>query len=91
MELDELRPTESGPDLVMYCRSWCGDCARAKAWLNSRGIPYLEVDVEADPDAGARAAAHNNGRLHTPTFEYGTEVCVDFDQDRLCFLLGIEP
>jgi len=74
----------------MYCRSWCGDCARARAWLESRGIPYVEIDVERDPDARARASGHNEGRLHTPTFEYGTEVCVDFRPERLCFLLGIE-
>jgi mycoredoxin len=77
--------------LVMYCRSWCGDCARARRWLEDRGIEYTEVDVEDDPEAFKRAAAHNDGRLHTPTFECGTEICVDFKPDRLCEILEIEP
>lgn len=90
MTYSETPSTGDAPQLVMYCRTWCGDCARARSWLESKGIPYVEVDVEADPDARARAAAHNDGRLHTPTFEYGTEVCVDFDVDRLCFVLGVK-
>lgn len=76
--------------VVMYCRTWCGDCARARRWLDARKIPYTEVDVEADPEARERAASHNNGQLHTPTFEIGEGVCVDFRPDKLCELLGIE-
>lgn len=78
-------------DLVMYCRTWCGDCRRARAWLAERGIPYVEVNVEDDAQARERAAGHNDGRLHTPTFELGTETCVDFQPERLCEMLGIEP
>lgn len=81
----------SQPDLVMYCRTWCGDCRRARAWLDERGIPYVEVDVESDAQARERAAGHNDGRLHTPTFELGAESCVDFRPGRLCEMLGIEP
>ena len=80
----------SQPDLVMYCRTWCGDCRRARAWLAERQIPYVEVDVEEDPAARERAASHNHGHLHTPTFELGPEVCVDFRPERLCEMLGIE-
>lgn len=79
------------PEVVMYCRRYCGDCARARQWLDDHGIPYIEVDVEADPSARQRAAGHNFGRLHTPTFEVGADgVCVDFQPDRLSELLGME-
>jgi len=71
-------------------RPWCGDCARARAWLDAHHIAYTEVDVEADPGARERAAAHNEGRLHTPTFEIGDGVCVDFRPDTLSDLLGIK-
>lgn len=81
---------DEGAGVVMYCRSWCGDCARARRWLDERGIPYTEVDVEADPDAAKRAADHNQGHLHTPTFEIGDGVCVDFRPDKLSELLGIK-
>lgn len=76
--------------LIMYCRSWCGDCMRAKAWLRERGIPYIEVDVEKDPEARRRAAEINNGDLHTPTFVMGEETCVDFRPERLEDMVGID-
>jgi mycoredoxin len=78
------------PPVVMYCRTWCGDCLRARRWLEQRNIPYVEIDVEADPSARKRAADHNEGRLHTPTFEIGDGVCVDFKPGELCELLGID-
>ena len=79
------------PELVMYCRTWCGHCRLARAWLAERDIPYVEIDVEEDPAARDRAAGYNEGRLHTPTFELGSEVCVDFRPERLCEMLGVEP
>ncbi|NTW28285.1 MAG: glutaredoxin family protein [Coriobacteriia bacterium] len=86
-----LSTSDSGtaPKVVMYCRTWCGDCSRARRWLEARGIDYIEIDVESDPGAHARAAAHNEGRLHTPTFEIGDGVCVDFHPDKLERLLGL--
>lgn len=78
------------PQVIMYCRSWCGDCRRARAWLQEQGIPFIEIDVEEDQDAHSRAAGHNDGRLHTPTFEIGDGVCVDFRPEKLKELLGKE-
>lgn len=80
---------ENIPHVVMYCRKWCGDCARARVWLDAHHIAYTEVDVEEDPTARARAESHNQGHLHTPTFEIGDGVCVDFRPDTLSELLGI--
>jgi mycoredoxin len=81
---------EETPQVIMYCRSWCGDCRRARAWLQEHDIPFTERDVEEDPDAHTRAASHNEGRLHTPTFEIGDGVCVDFHPEKIKELLGIE-
>lgn len=80
----------SEPTLYMYCTPWCGDCRAARAWLADRGIEYVEIDVSEDMAMRAKAAAHNEGRLHTPTFEYSDAVCVDFHPDKLCTILGIE-
>ena len=84
------RQDENSVDLVMYCTPWCPDCARARTWLDDHGIPYVEIDVSRDLVARDRAAGFNEGRLHTPTFELGTQVCVDFRTERLCIMLGIE-
>ncbi|MCP5059599.1 MAG: glutaredoxin 3 [bacterium] len=36
-------------EVVMYTRSWCGYCHRAKALLEVKSQIFLEHDVEADP------------------------------------------
>lgn len=74
--------------VVMYCRSWCPDCARARRWLDENQIPYTEIDVDDDLAARSHAEGLNEGRLHTPTFEIGSGVCVDFRPDTLNALLG---
>jgi glutaredoxin len=86
----DIEAIDGGAGVVMYCRPWCGDCARARVWLNEHNIPFTEIDVEADPSARDRAAAHNEGRLHTPTFEIGDGVCVDFRPDTLSKLLDLD-
>jgi len=78
------------PKLIMYCRPWCGDCERARMWLYDHGVDYVEIDIEADAGAHERAASYNSGEVHTPTFELGEEVCVDFRPDRLSVMLGIK-
>lgn len=78
------------PELIVYCRRWCGDCHRAIDWLDEHNIAYTMIDVEADDAARDRAAGINGGALHTPTFELGGETCVDFRPDRLSELLGME-
>lgn len=83
-------PADETDSLVIYCRSWCGDCMRAKRWLDANGVPYIEIDVDDDPDARRRAEAHNAGNLHTPTFELGDEVCVDFRPDVVKQMLGLD-
>lgn len=80
---------DSGSGLIVYCRSWCPDCQRAKMWLDENNIPYAEVDVDDDQEARARAAGFNEGRLHTPTFEVGGDSCVDFHPDRIKELLDM--
>lgn len=86
MDQDTSSSTDN-KTLIIYCRAWCPDCRRAKAWLEAEGIPYKEIDVDEDSSGRQRAEALNEGRLHTPTFERGEEVCVDFKPDRLKELL----
>jgi glutaredoxin 3 len=33
----------------VYSTRWCGYCVRAKALLESRGIPYEEISLYDDP------------------------------------------
>ena len=37
------------PRIEMYTTTWCGYCVRAKALLDSKGIPYEEIRLDNDP------------------------------------------
>ena len=34
----------------MYTTNWCGYCVRAKALLESKGIPYEEINLDEEPN-----------------------------------------
>lgn len=46
------------PDVVtVYGADWCGDCRRAKRYLQATATPFRWVDLAADPAAKARVNA----------------------------------
>lgn len=36
-------------EVKVYTTDWCSYCARAKALLQRKGVPFIEVDVGDDP------------------------------------------
>jgi len=40
-------------EVQVYTASWCRDCRAAKQFLDMHGIPYTEIDVDANPAASA--------------------------------------
>jgi glutaredoxin len=40
-------------NVQVYTASWCRDCRAAKQFLDSHGIGYTEINVDADPAASA--------------------------------------
>ena len=39
------------PKIVLYSVSWCPHCAEAKEYFTRNNIPFINRDVELDPDA----------------------------------------
>jgi glutaredoxin 3 len=37
-------------EIRLYTTHWCGYCVRAKALLDSKGLPYEEINLDGDPD-----------------------------------------
>jgi mycoredoxin len=77
------------PDVVtVYGADWCGDCRRAKRFLEATSTPYRYVDLEVDgaaqqmvDDAGYRAIPI----IVTPT----GDVLIEPSNDELAAALGI--
>jgi mycoredoxin len=51
----------------MYSTVWCGYCRRLKSQMEREGIPYVEVDIERDPQAADLVMAVNGGNQTVPT------------------------
>jgi mycoredoxin len=59
----------SDPSITMYGADWCSDCRRAKSVLDSHGVSYEYVDVEAVAE-GADAALAISGRTSIPVIVF---------------------
>ena len=75
--------------IVLYCTPWCGDCRRAKAWLEERGLAYTEVDISRNARARAQVRAWANGNETTPTFDIDGTIVVDYHLDQLAAALKV--
>lgn len=45
-------------NVQVYTASWCRDCRAAKQFLDTNGIAYTEIDVDADPAASDEVIRH---------------------------------
>jgi len=41
-------------ELVVFHTTWCPDCRRLDQWLSEQGLAPAQVNIDADPQAGAR-------------------------------------
>src|SRR4051812_29288168 len=73
--------TETAP-VTVYSTPTCPWCDRAKEYLTSRGVPFVDKDVSADMDA-AREMIQMSGQQGVPVISTDSEVIVGFDQIRL--------
>ena len=69
----------------MYTTTSCSDCRRAKRFLESRHVPYEEVNIEETPGAAEIVLQANQGRRAVPTFEFAGRFfsCSPFDPEIL--------
>jgi glutaredoxin len=57
--------------ITMYGTTWCVDCRRAKQFLKDRGVNFVEVNIDEDPDAEELVLQVNEGRRKVPTIKVG--------------------
>jgi hypothetical protein len=44
--------------VLMYSAPWCRDCRATKRYLDTHGIAFTEIDIEADPAASDEVVRH---------------------------------
>ena len=52
--------------ITMYGADWCGDCRRAKQYFDRNDVPYVYIDVSADPKEMESVIRYNDGRRSIP-------------------------
>ena len=60
--------------LIVYTKDFCPYCVKAKKYLDSLQIPYVEKNVGLDPDV--REWLKNQGHRTVPQIYYGDELLV---------------
>lgn len=55
--------TPPNAGIQLFVASWCGYCRKAKAYLNERGIPYQETDIDTPEGGQAFAIAGGGGGI----------------------------
>ncbi len=66
--------------IVLYCTSWCPDCRRARNWLKTNNINFVEIDIDTNPNASEQVKAWNGGKRVTPTLDVGGVVISNYDE-----------
>jgi len=46
--------TKKNPEVILYGTSWCPYCRKARDFFRSRGIDFIEHDIEKDKEAAIR-------------------------------------
>jgi glutaredoxin 3 len=58
----------------MYTTDWCPYCARARSLLDTKGVAYTEIDVNAVPGARDEMMARGGGETVPQIFIGGRPV-----------------
>ena len=72
---------------VIYGASWCGPCHQAQAWFKAAGVPFVEHDIEEEPEAreqmqlALEKAGRRGGSI--PVIVWHGKVFVGFDAGAL--------
>jgi len=87
-EANVAAPFSGGSDLPtirIYTAEWCGICKRAKQYMNTKGISFVEYDVEKDPHG--RNEYRMLGGRGVPLITVGDEKMYGFSPQRFESLL----
>ena len=76
--------------IIMYSTEWCGVCKKARAFMKSEGIAFVEKDIERDKAAAKelqdklrRSGTPSNG---VPVIDINGQLMRGFDPSRLLTL-----
>jgi glutaredoxin len=66
--------------ITLYSTTWCGYCKKARGWFEQMGYPYVEKDIERDPEAATEYAGKSGGYGGVPLIDVNGTVIRGFDR-----------
>jgi glutaredoxin len=84
---DEPFAYQPDPEVVVYTTSWCGWCRKTLAFLDERGVRYVNKDIEAS-DWHRDELISKTGRTSVPVVEIDGEIIRGYNAQRMEELLG---
>lgn len=85
LQAKPANPLGSNHSVVLYATSWCGYCAKTRAFLNDHQVAFTEYDIEKSSEAYASyRALGGNG---VPVVVIGDQVIHGFSPDEMAAAL----
>jgi glutaredoxin len=80
------------PVVIIYGAEWCGACHDAARYLRRKGIPYVEKDIEKEPEAARemqqKLASKGLRGGSIPVIDVRGKIMVGFDPGQIDSALG---
>lgn len=68
--------------VTIYSADWCAFCHMATQYLDQKGVPYTEKNVEADVK-NAVEAVEKSGQRGIPVIDIDGQVIIGFDRPKI--------
>lgn len=73
-------------NVTVYSTSTCPYCDMMKNFLKEQGVPFKEVNVQQDPEAGQKLV-ETTGQIGVPQTEVNGEWVLGYDPNKLMELI----
>ncbi|MHC8307187.1 glutaredoxin family protein [Pseudomonas sp. PB3P13] len=73
--------TQANANIVLYATEWCGYCKLTRRFLDQKGIPYQEFDIEKNTEARKAYEALGGGGI--PIIDVNGTLIRGYDPDAI--------
>jgi len=70
-------------NIIIYSTDWCGFCKMAMQYLDQKGIPYTDKNVERDFEAFQEFQQKMGGHSGVPVIDIDGTLILGFDRPKI--------